>query len=146
VARVFIFVSNDCPIANRYSPEIRKLHGLYAPRGVAFWLVHTDPEETVASIQEHNREYDLNVPIFRDVDQSLARLAQVEVVPSAALFASNGELLYHGRIDDRFAEIGRERPEPAHQDLVDALDSALAHRPVRVPATKAVGCYLPGLR
>src|ERR1043166_4081682 len=39
-AIVFIFVSNDCPISNRYAPEVKRLHEKFHPKGVVFWLVH----------------------------------------------------------------------------------------------------------
>jgi hypothetical protein len=146
VARVLIFVSNDCPIANRYAPVVKRLHERYAPRGIAFCFVHCDPTETDADIRAHDRDYRLDLPTLRDPHQSLVRPAKAEVVPSAAVFAAEGGLLYHGRIDDRFAEIGRERQEPTRRDLQEALESILAHRPIKVKATKAVGCYLPSAR
>lgn len=145
-AKVLIFVNNDCPIANGYAPVIRRLHEQYAPRGIAFWLVHSDPEETLASIRQHDSEYGLNLPVLLDPHQTLVQAAQAEVVPSAAVFSQKGQLVYHGRIDDRFAEIGRERPEATRRDLEQALEAVLAHRPVEVPATKAIGCYIPGTK
>ena len=30
---VFVFTSTDCPIANRYAPELRRIHDRFAPRG-----------------------------------------------------------------------------------------------------------------
>ena len=33
---VLVFLRSDCPISNRYAPEIRRLHARFAPRGVAF--------------------------------------------------------------------------------------------------------------
>ncbi len=143
VARVLIFVSIDCPLCNLYSPEIRRLHERFAPQGFAFWLVHCYPDETAASIREHDREYGLRLPTLLDPHCHLASLAQVKVVPSAAIFESNGPLVYHGRIDDRFAQIGVERPQPMHHDLEDALEALATHRPITVAETKVVGCYLP---
>jgi hypothetical protein len=145
LATVLIFVSNDCPLANRYSPEIRRLHERFAPQGVAFWLVHSDPQETAGSIREHDLEYGLSLPQLLDSRQNLARLAKAEVVPWAAVFGGNGQLVYHGRIDDRFIEIGRERPAPTRDDLAQALEEFLANRSITMPETKAVGCYIPGL-
>ena len=146
VAKVLIFVSNDCPIANGYSPTIRRLHEHYAPRGFAFWLVHCDPDETEVTIREHNREYGLNLPTLRDTNYRLARLGKAKAVPTASVFTSNGHLVYHGRIDDRFAALGVERPQALHHDLEAVLEAILSHRPVAVPETQAVGCYLPDSR
>src|SRR3984957_18562889 len=33
-AIVFLFISVDCPISNRFAPEVRLLNGKFAPRGV----------------------------------------------------------------------------------------------------------------
>jgi hypothetical protein len=104
--------------------------------------VHCDSGETEASAREHDRRYGLSLPIIMDLNQSLARKCRAEVVPSAAVFSAGGALVYHGRIDNRFADIGRERPQPSRHDLAEALDAILDHRPVPVPTTRAVGCYI----
>jgi hypothetical protein len=58
----------------------------------------------------------------------------------------NGDaVLYRGRIDDRYAELGRERPTPTTHDLEDALKAAIAGKPVAVKETRAVGCILADL-
>lgn len=37
---VALFVDSDCPVSNRYAPEMQRLHAHYAPRGIKFWLVY----------------------------------------------------------------------------------------------------------
>jgi hypothetical protein len=145
-ATVLIFVSNDCPIANRYVPEIRRLEDAFAKRGVSFWLVHADPEETAAEIREHDRKFGVTLRVLRDPEHRLAELAQAHVTPTAALFTSGKALVYHGRIDDRVVDLGRERAEPGQRDLVEALEAVLAGRAVANPVTTAVGCHIPGGR
>jgi hypothetical protein len=145
-ATVLIFVSDDCPISNRYVPEIRRLQETFSPRRVSFWLVHADPRETSADIREHWRQFDLTLPAVRDPDHFLVHLAHAEVTPTAAVFAPGRTLVYHGRIDDRVSELQRERPEPEHRDLAEALEAVLAGRPVPVAATPAIGCFIPGPR
>lgn len=140
---VLIFVSNDCPFANRYMPELRRLRDHFAPRGVVFWLVHSDPAETLGSIRRHAQEYHLDFREIRDPQHQLAAAAKADVTPTAAVFSRDGALVYHGRIDDRFVELGLERPQATRHDLADALEAVLNNRPVLVSATKAVGCYIP---
>src|SRR5213080_4435901 len=43
-AIVFLFVSTDCPISNRYAPEIRRVKDKFARAGVRLWLVYADPD------------------------------------------------------------------------------------------------------
>jgi hypothetical protein len=56
-----------------------------------------------------------------------------------------GEVLYRGRVDDRFIDIGKTRYRPAHDDLREALDQILEGQPVRNPVTKVLGCAIPGV-
>ena len=42
---VLIFVSTDCPVSNRYAPEITRLLEEFSPRGVRFQLVYPNPLE-----------------------------------------------------------------------------------------------------
>ena len=50
-ATTLIFVRSDCPISNRYAPEMQRLHDEYDPAGMQFYLVYPDPDETPESIQ-----------------------------------------------------------------------------------------------
>ena len=142
-AIVLVFISNDCPIANRYAPEINRLDSRFTPHRIAFWLVHADPAETPDQIRHHAREYQLTSPELRDPHHELVGLAKVDVVPSAAVFLPDRRLLYHGRIDDRFVELGRERPQALHHDLADVLEALVNHRALPLSASTAVGCYIP---
>ena len=82
---------------------------------------------------------------MRDPRHDLVRLAKAEVTPSAAVFARDGRLVYHGRIDDRVAELGEERPYPVRRDVAGALDALLAGQVVKETETTAVGCIIPGM-
>jgi hypothetical protein len=141
-ATVLIFVGNQCPISNRYVPEMRRLQAAFAGRGVGFWLVHADPQETAAGIAEHDREFGVTIPALRDPHHVLVRLARAEVTPTAAVFAQ-GKLIYHGRIDDRATELEQERAQATHHDLAAALEAVLAGQVVPIPATQAFGCFIP---
>jgi hypothetical protein len=139
--RAFVFVSLDCPISNRYAPELKRLRDVYAPRGVELRLVYPDPSVSAAAIRAHLAAYGYAPQALRDPGHALARRSSVSVTPEAAVFA-DGRLVYHGRIDDRFAALGRMRPAPAHRELADALDAALAGRAPAVTSAPAVGCAL----
>jgi hypothetical protein len=58
------------------------------------------------------------------------------------VFDAEGELKYHGRIDDRWSAIGKARPTSQTHDLESAIANVLAHKPVVPTQTKAVGCAL----
>jgi hypothetical protein len=140
--RVFVFVRTDCPVSNRYAPELKRLNDEFAPRGAAFSLVYADPAQTSEGIRQHIEEYKFPGAVIRDPGHSLVRLAKVTITPEAAVFSSSGKLLYHGRIDNRYVELGKAMPSPTRRDLEDAIAAALDGRPQPEASAPAVGCYL----
>ena len=142
---VLVFVQADCPLSNRYAPELQRLHAAFSARGVAFWLVYPDATETPDAVRRHLADYGYRMDALRDPAHALVRRSGVRVTPEAAVFAPGGRLVYRGRIDDRVVELGRVRPEASAHDLEDALEAALAGRPVRQAEVRAVGCFIADL-
>jgi hypothetical protein len=142
-AIVFVFVSVDCPISNRYSPEIQRLERRFVDRGVAFRLVYPNPAESPSTIRAHLADYRYTtVPALRDTHQALVKIAKATITPEAAVFDRRGILVYHGRIDDKYVSLGVERPTATRHDLEDALTTMLAGKPVQPSTAPAVGCYI----
>jgi len=145
-ATVALFVRSDCPISNRYAPEVRRIHEAYSKRGVAFWLIYPDPAEEDDAIRAHLDAYSYPMPALKDPEHRLVGRTGASITPEAALFDADGKLVYLGRIDDRYIDFGRARPEPTRHDLALALDALLAGRPVESERTKAIGCFIDDLR
>ncbi len=144
-AIVFISIETDCPISNRYAPEIQRLFTKYASQGIDFWLVYPAPERQPAEIERHVKEFQLSLRVLRDPQRALVRRAGVRVTPEAAVFFRDGSVVYRGRIDNKFADFGKERPSPRRRDLDEALLSVLNAKPITNATTLAIGCYIPAL-
>jgi hypothetical protein len=145
-ALVFVFVSVDCPVCNAYAPEIRRLAAEFAPKGVSFHLVYPNGDESANAIRRHLEDYEYRLPALRDPRHELVKIARVRTTPEAAVFVAGCSLVYHGRIDDRYVQLGKARPRATEQDLKAALTAVLNGRPVPRPVTRAVGCYIPEVR
>jgi hypothetical protein len=143
---VLIFVSIDCPISNRYAPDIKRLHDGFSPRGVHFRLVYPNPLDSEADIRTHLAEYGYPPIAQRDRDHTLVKMAGATITPEAAVFDARGRLVYRGRIDDRFVELGRERPAATQLDLQRTLTALLAGETVRPARTQAVGCFIADMK
>ena len=142
-AIVFIFINTDCPISNRYAPEIRRVEEAFVRSGVRFWLVYADADTSSEAIRKHIKEYRLPQRALRDPRHTLVRLAQARVTPEGAVFLPGRRLVYHGRIDNRYADLGKERPEATQHDLEEVLKAIVQGKPVPYSTAKAVGCYIP---
>ncbi len=143
-ATVLLFVTHDCPISNQYAPEVNRIVGEYAPKGVGFFVVYVEPGLSRTQARAHAKAFGYACPAVLDPRHVLVRHAGVSVTPEAAVYGPNGaRRLYRGRIDDRYPALGRRREHVTTRDLRAVLDAVLAGRPVPAATTKAVGCFIP---
>ncbi len=141
-ATVLLFTAVDCPISNRYAPEVRRLAARYAGLGVRVWLVYANRDESPAGARAHATAFDYGLPVALDPGGVLADRAGATVTPEVAVFDRTGALAYRGRIDDRYLDFGVDRPVATSHDLADALAAVTAGRPAPVARTHAVGCAI----
>ena len=141
-AAVIIFVGIDCPISNAYAPEINRLCEQYRAKKVAFFLVHCDADVTNEAAAKHAKDFGYTCPILMDRKHQLARQLGATVTPEAAVVGHDGKLLYCGRIDDWFLNLGKQRKDPTTHELVDAIEAAIAGKEVASPRTQAIGCSI----
>jgi Redoxin len=147
-ASVFVFIRSDCPIAARYAPELERLQRRMAASSIDFHLVFVDPDEPVAATRAYLSDYGYTGSALRDPDHALVRRAGVTTTPEAAVFVPDAGvpmLVYRGRIDDRYVDIGRVRAAPTRHDLDEVIEAVRAGRPVRFHSTPAVGCLIADL-
>ena len=142
---VLVFTRTDCPISNRYAPELTRLYRKFEPQGIRFWMIYVDPREAVENIRAHHREYGYAMPALLDRKHEMARVAGAELTPEAAVY-SRGQLVYRGRIDNRYVSFGKARSSATEHDLEHALEDLLAGRTPAAKVTHAVGCYIGDLK
>lgn len=141
-ATVVYFVTHDCPISNRFMPEIRRICKEYSGQNTRCLMAYVDPTVSVDQIREHRQTYENSAPAVHDLKHSLVDLAEASVTPEAALFDREGNLAYRGRINNFYADLGKPRRQATKHDLRDALDEVLAGKSVSQPRTQAVGCFI----
>jgi hypothetical protein len=145
-ATVVLFSRSDCPISNRYAPEIRRLCDQYETQGVAFYLVYVDPQERPEAIRRHLHEYGYPCQGLRDPLHTLVAHCGATTTPEAVVFDKNRLMVYRGRVDDVYVDFGKARTEPTTHDLADAIESTIHGRHVTNPRTKAIGCFIEDLK
>jgi hypothetical protein len=144
MAHVLLFVTSDCPISNRYAPEVQRLCADYLKKGVSCTLVYEDAAIDSAAVRAHGEAFGYrDIPAVIDTGHAIAATMKATVTPQAVVVAAGGRVEYRGRIDNRYEELGKPRRVVTVHDLRDALDDILAGRVVARPATEAVGCFIP---
>jgi Redoxin len=140
-ALVLLFIRTDCPISNRYAPDIQRLYQEFSSKGIEFRLVYPEPGLTASAMEEHRREYGYSIPGIVDTNHYYTDRAGANITPEAVVFVQ-GRLVYRGRVDDRYVEIGKERPHALHHDLQEILTAIVAGEAITYHETPAVGCAI----
>ena len=141
--RVLVFTTTDCPISNRYAPEIQRLAAKFSAKA-KFVLVYPVSADSPDVIRAHHKKFGYSIESIRDTGHQLVKQTGVTVTPEVAVMAGE-RMVYRGRIDDRYIELGKDRPQPTRHDLEEALEAVIAGRPVPQRETRAVGCILADL-
>ena len=141
-AVVMVFVGTDCPVSNRYAPEVRRLAERFAPSGISFVTVYPNPAETAATIRQHLKDYGLPPRAVHDREQALVARSGVTITPEVVVYDARGRMVYRGRIDDRYTSVGVERPTASRHDLEEVLSAIIAGRTPPLRTTSAVGCFI----
>ncbi|AXC14330.1 hypothetical protein ACPOL_5074 [Acidisarcina polymorpha] len=149
-AVVLFFIATDCPISNRYSPELRRLAAEFAGRPIAFWLVYPNAGETGEGVLRHRASFGGSVDPFQGhvllhPSAELMAITHATITPQAMVLVPEKagaklKLVYSGRIDDRYLDIGRERPQATRHDLELAIRAVLDDQPVSPAGGPPVGC------
>ena len=138
-AVVFVFLGPECPLCQRYAPTLNKLvEG--SSKSVEFYGVVSGSSATRAEAAKFAAEYKLNFTVLFDGTAELAARFKPTHVPEAFAVKSTGELLYRGRIDDWYEAPGKPKATVQSHDLRNAIEAAVAGKPVPIAETKAIGC------
>ncbi len=136
-----VFWCNHCPYVQAWEGRMIAIARKYAASGVQVVLINSnDPEQypddrfEVMVARARDRSYPF--PYLHDASQDVARAYGGLVTPHPMLFGPDRKLLFQGRMDDNHSA-----PEHVtHRYLEDALDAAIAGRPLPVPELPVLGC------
>jgi thiol-disulfide isomerase/thioredoxin len=147
---VLFFTATDCPISNRYIPEIERLQKQFAADGAIFWYDYPNLGETAKGVRQHEVAYGAEEHVLLDPQHRLVELARAKVTPEVAILVPDGaspqgfRVVYRGRIDNRYIHFGVQRPAATQHDLEEAIADVLHHQPVHQPDGPPVGCSIIG--
>ena len=134
------FVTSDCPISARYSPEINRIVKEFGDVS-SFQIEYEDQGVPLGSLQAHQKEFGIKTPFSLDFKHGIAKQYKVIAVPTALVRNAKGEVLYMGRIDDAYGKDFHWHPVK-QADLRNALSAIKAGKTVSVKSTAVIGCTI----
>lgn len=146
IFHVLLFHSVQCPISDRYVPTIKRLDQAFGRVDrLKIHLVFPNANESDAAVEDYLATRNLELPVVRDGIGLLAGRVGAQVTPEAVVLqpgASGPVVVYRGRYDDRYTELGKSRPRATVNFLENVLSALVAGERVEFEDTKAVGCYI----
>lgn len=140
-AKLYIFLLDDCKICKSYTLKINELYEQYSDC-VEFVGVFPNIASTPEEIIEFKEKYNIKFELIEDFDKTLAKKLEASITPEVFLLNSQQEIIYQGRIDDEFFQVGKRRKHITSSDLQNALQAFKENLPIAVKKTQAVGCFI----
>jgi peroxiredoxin len=134
---VFIFIAVQCPVSNAYNERMEKLAQDYKARGISVVGINSNTGETSDAVKAHAASHKMTFVILKDNGNKIADSFGATKTPEAYFLDANNKLAYHGRIDNN-----RDLAQVASSELREALDAALAGKPVAKTEAAAFGCSI----
>ena len=163
---VFAFLATECPVAQRYTMRLKRLHAEFAPQNTTFVAVYANENDSEADVKNYIAKADYPVKrgevgnlaggeakrdevgnltsgdvglflVVKDTTGELARTLGATMTPQAVLVDTTHTVTYRGAIDDN-----RYEPRVKHHYLQDALLATHTDTAIPVQETPAFGCTI----
>ncbi len=92
-ATVVMFITVDCPIANSYQPEMRRLQEEFEGHGMRFFMIHEGADLGFEKLQQHAKEYEVKATLVADDQHRIARSLGAKVTPEVIVIGAQGKVL-----------------------------------------------------
>jgi peroxiredoxin len=134
---VLIFVATRCPVSNAYNERMEKLAQDYKAKGIKVIGINSNASEPADAVKAHAAANNLTFPVLKDSGNKIADRLGATVTPEVFFLDAGNKLLYRGRIDN-----AKDATQVSASDLRNALDAALAGKPIEKTTASAFGCTI----
>ena len=140
---VYIFLLEDCVISQNYTLALKQLYEEYSSDQISFTGLFPNKFSHPKKIAEFKEKYAIPFVLKIDFEKEWAKKMEAKVTPTVAVWnKTKDEILYRGRIDNSYYQIGKRRTVTTTSELADALKAIVDGEEIEVKETKAIGCFI----
>ncbi len=141
-ATVFIALSPDCPLCQKYSLSFREIDSTFRKENIA--VIGVFPGEDYSLEEMKNYVYDFEIPFECVLDPQMlfTKRLGAEVTPEVFVFGPDEKLVYSGAIDNWAVTVRKHRQVVNAFYLRDAVQSILDETQVKTKRVEPVGCLI----
>jgi thiol-disulfide isomerase/thioredoxin len=139
---VYIFLAENCPVSQSYTLKLKELYTEYKSEKVDFIGIFANHNSTKKSMEDFKIKYASPFKVEKDKDGKKRSHFEATVTPEVFIEGSNKSIVYSGRIDDSFYDLGKKRNEITSNDLEDVLKNIMAGSVNGTVKTQAIGSLI----
>ncbi len=139
-----IFMCKHCPYVVHIENELVKFSTDYQGKDIGMVGIssndpETHPDDSPENLKAYAQKMNFKFPLLFDETQAVAKRYTAACTPDFFLFDKDRKLVYRGQFDDS----RKSNAEPIDgKDLREAVDAALADRPVPQEQKPSTGCNI----
>jgi thiol-disulfide isomerase/thioredoxin len=139
---VYIFMLDDCPITQSYSLKLNELYQEYGDQ-FSFIGIFPNASSKKNKIDQFVIDYQISFPTQTDYSKKRVVQFGVKITPEVVVYnTEKDEIIYKGRIDNEFADLGKRRKVVTTGELKEVLNYLSSGKEKVFPFTEAVGCFI----
>ena len=140
---VIIFMCNHCPYVKAVIQRLIDLQEDTLSQGVRLFGINCNdaqkyPDDSFESMQKVAMEWGMNFSYLFDESQTVAKKYDAVCTPDIYVYGKEKKLLYRGRMDDNWENVG----QVTQRDLKQAVDCILAGQEVPAKQVPSMGCSI----
>lgn len=134
------FLSLDCPVARDYLEPLDRLLTDHGGKGLR--VIGVVPGKSQAEVDQATKGFRMGYPMMADPDFLITGILEATTTPEVVLLNPGKEVVYRGRVDNKYAARLKPRASVSRHDLREALTEFLEGKPVTVKVTTPIGCLI----
>lgn len=140
---VYIFLNESCTVSQYYTVELKKLYSRFANNELHFIGVFPNSAQKEDKIKGFKAKYEIPFELRIDHFNQLVRKFQASITPEVVVYDHQSDtVIYQGRIDNTFYQVGRKRRVTSTSELEEVLESFASKDAIVFERTQAVGCII----
>lgn len=137
-----VFYSTTCPICQKLTLTLNEIYKQYKDSNVSFEVVFPSVYDTKNKILKFKKKYKLDMVCLEDDNLALVNKYNANVTPECFLIDENQQVVYSGKLNNWFYEIGKYRQIITENYLIDAINALLKTQPILTKRTEPIGCFI----
>ncbi len=140
---VNFFLLDECKISINMTAEMKTIFESYTSEQFSFKAYFPNLASNEESIVSFKEDYQLPFECVSDYQKIRSKLLGATVAPEVVVYDEvKKEILYRGRIDNSYFEVGNRRRVITKRDLHEALSAILTDQAIIQKETEAIGCFI----